>query len=359
MSTVHIANTDFEFELAQTAPLPIADSWASHPLCLQLQFLPLLYAKPEDAVAVTAFPEQGFLEELQAFLKSPLPNLISLTERKAFPNAECLSWGPSLQVKAWAKSRNLAYNIPDNWAMIQDINSKAFSMRYSPLDSRLITSPVELKHFMNEVSGPKVLKTCFGLSGLGHLIINETTNPGKVAMFCAKEFMAGRAIIGEPWLKRIFDFSTQWFLTKEGKAELLGSTVFETDAGGAYQGTLAGPEEEIFHTHLPYLEEHKKRVMDLLQELHQLGNFGHVGVDALLYDDNETTKLYPIVEINGRQTLSWVALRLQQLKFPDKVIRLTFKKGEEGLISLLPAQIISQDGKKTPFSRQLVMELIA
>lgn len=343
MTIVHIANTNFEFELTQTSSQPIEESWKRHAACLQLQFLPLLYASSSDIIAVTSLPESSFLQNLKTLLNIPdLPQLISLQEIEPFQGHSCVSWGPSLQVQTWASQRNMQYSLPTNWHTIQTINSKAFSFNYTSFkEAVLIHNLTTLKQWLKEVPYPKVLKTCFGLSGLGHLIIDENTNPKKIEDFCNREWKAQRPLIGEPWVKRLFDFSTQWLLTASGNQELLGATVFQTQSNGRYLGTLTGPQELIFQSYLPFLYEHINLVKKMLTDLTNLGYYGHVGVDALIYWSEETkeVKLYPIVEINARQTLSLVALRLQKIKFPEHVIRLSFDKKIDSLRRLLPSSL--------------------
>ncbi len=359
MKNVYLANTDFEYELSNPFGQSIEQNWERHPTCMQLQFLPLLYSSPNDLVAVSALPDPVYLKNLQSLLNSPLATLIPLKEIQPFYNLTCLSWGPSLQVQAWARERQMNYPMPTNWSMVQQINSKEFSVKYSPLsESIIIDSFSTLKGWLESFTGTKVLKTCFGLSGLGHLIIDDNKPEEKISAFCLKEWQNHRRIIGEPWLNRLFDFSTQWFLSKEGQVELLGSTVFETNSKGGYLGTLAGDESSIFHLYLPYLHEHICLVREMLGKIFELGYFGHIGVDAFLYKCRHTneTCLYPIVEINGRQTLSYVALRLQQLRFSDQVIRLSFKTISDEMVSLLPRHLKNGKGKTFSFKRQLVVD---
>jgi len=357
MPFVHVANTNFEFELNQGSSKSIEENWSKNPLCLQLQFLPLLFAAPDDIVAVTRLPSQTFLNQLKYILNvEDLPRVISLQEKISFRNFKCVSWGPSRQVQAWASQHNIDYPIPKEWAMIRKINSKAFSFNYSPFsEAKLIHHRDDLKNWLNQASNPKVLKTCFGLSGIGHLLINESTDFNRIVAFCTKEWNLQQPLIGEPWLNRIFDFSTQWTLSPDGKAQLLGPTVFQTRPNGRYLGTFAGNEEKIFGDYLPFLYEHIRLAGDALQDLAKSGYFGHVGIDALLYrcEQENKIKLYPIVEINGRQTLSLVALRLQQQYYPDQVVQLSFQKQRTGLLGLLPSSLGSIN-----FVQNLVFEAL-
>lgn len=333
--TVYIANIDFEFELTHPTNLSLEESWLKRLHCLQLQFIPLLYAEEGDVVAVTSMPDQKDIERLEKSLGRALPSLVMLKEIAPFADQICYSWGPSLKIAAWAKERHMIYNIPE-WSVIQQINSKAFSHTYTTLkEAALLHNKVELMCWIGSFEGPKVIKNCFGLSGSGHRFVNDQIDP--LLAFCEKEWKAGRPVIGEPWLKRVFDFSTQWFLHSDGTIELLGSTVFETASNGTYLGTLAGDEKILFGGYWNYLEEHKVICRKMILDLFELGYYGHVGVDALLYE-SDGIKLYPIVEINGRQTLSLAALRLQKNHFMGKTITLVFSKDEAGM-GLLPSHL--------------------
>lgn len=359
---MHLANTDFEFELANPQPISIEESWKLHPTCLQLQFLPLLYALPNEKVAVTSFPDPLYLDSLQRFLGNTLPSLYQVSRARSFYHSKCLSWGPSLRVQAWAKECEMEYAIPPDWSVVQEVNSKSYSLQCSPLkESRLIDNLIDLNAWMSSLAGPKVLKTCFGLSGLGHLLVNEHTLPEKIQTFCHKEWSAGRPVIAEPWLDRVFDFSTQWAIGEAGDIQFLGSTVFETNAKGVYQGTLSGTQQSIFKEFFPFLEDHVYQANNMLRKVQKLGFFGHVGIDAFLYECSRTRKicLYPIVEINGRKTLSYVALCLQQRYFPDQAIRLTFKPYSTEAVSLLPTYLLDEMGKAFHFKRRLVMERLS
>lgn len=343
MKTIHLANTDFEFELAKPEPISIEQSWSRHPLCLQLQFLPILYAEPEEAIAVTAPPDSDFIEYLTGlglWDKNSLPQFLPLDTFLSFPGISCQSWGYSQRVQKWAKTRRLFYPTP-HWEIVQLINSKAFSFAFIPKleGTALLHHSQELEQWFKAGTGKRVLKTCFGLSGRGHRRIDDATTLESIRAFCEKEWQQKRTIIAEPWLNRFFDFSTQWHLSQRGQIQLVGATAFEVDDYGSYQGTLAGPESLLFDKYQSFLEEHKKAVYPILEKIVALGFFGSVGIDAFLYyGPNKDMHLYPIVEINGRQTMSLAALRFQRRWFPDRIVHLAFADSKEKT-PLLPTNL--------------------
>ncbi|MBA2367780.1 MAG: hypothetical protein H0V82_02000 [Candidatus Protochlamydia sp.] len=362
MKIVHIANTNFELELRNgLSNENLADSLKKSPFGMQLQFLPLLTAPSNDIVAVNAFPEAKFLKDLENLnwrQNQTLPELKNLFEIDPFQGTTCVSWGASRQVQQWASEREVTYFGPTDWEMIKRINSKAFSMELEPLKgAALIRNEVEFLDWMGRTKSMGVLKTCFGLSGKGNRVVGEGLNP-QLLPFCHKEWNEGYPIIAEPWLDKCFDFSTQWMIHPDGRKELLGATVFQNDPSGIYQGTLAGPAQDIFGPYHDFLEEHIEHVQVALNIISNVGFFGHLGVDALLYrrQGDQKVLLHPIVEINARQTMSLVALQVQHRWFPDQPIRLSLETLNRPGISLLPLKIPSiSGGKVVSFKRKLVL----
>lgn len=256
----------------------------SHPAVMQLQFLPLLYAGPEDRIWVSDLPD------------NPDPRLC-LEPPKGWAIED---WGPSLAIAKWAEEHGMHYTRP-HWEQMREINSKVYSFEKGPRlpNSRLLTTQEEVTQWIQETKGPKVLKKPFGTAGNGHLF-----DPDVKQLYIPP-------LIGEPWVERLLDFSTQWL-----NGKLLGVTLFETSAKGTYLRTYAGDVPSWA------LREHLAIVEPLMQEM---GYAGHVGVDAFIYRWNGKERVHPIVEINARKTMSWVALQL-----PSKSI--AYVKGAEGVL---------------------------
>jgi len=125
-------------------------------------------------------------------------------------------------------------------------------------------------------------------------------------------------------VNREMDFSTQWVIDKE--PIYLGATVMENTKYGMYSQTLIGKE-------IPFLKEHLEMVKQPLKLLCEAGYVGNLGIDAMVYDNT----LHPIVEINLRKTMGWLALKLER--------SLSYEEKGDGL---LPEYL-----GKTMFSKQL------
>lgn len=345
MKAIHIANTDFEFELAHPTSLPIQQALSQIPLCLQLQFLPLLYAQADEAIAVTSLPDPTFIDHLLSLglwrSQQDLPTFIPLDTARTFPGLSCLSWGFSKRVQKWALDKHMHYAMPE-WEVVQLINSKMFSFLESPPleGSALLWQDKDLDNWLKHGQGRRVLKTCFGLSGRGNYLIHSETSREKIRQFCEKEWQQKRPVIAEPWLDRCFDFSTQWQIEQKGDIQLLGATVFTTDVKGTYTGTQAGPEDQLFQSYLPFLQEHKQIAAPLLEKIAAKGFFGAIGIDAFVYRNAQQNMcLRPIVEINGRKTMSVAALHFQKRWFPQRIIQLAFTPSNEISGFLLPTYL--------------------
>lgn len=283
---LHICNTFFETELESSSIKPLGDWMRSHPVVLQLQFLPLLYALPNDRILVTELPE------------NPDPRLCLIdTPPKNLPIEH---WGPSRAIAAWAKKHGIPYSIPD-WEWVRTINSKVFSFTESPKlpGAKLLQTQEEIREWIEKTPDPKVLKTPFGTAGRGH---DHRPNVKRLYM---------PPMIGEPWVERVQDFSTQWL-----NGKLLGVTVFENEPNGTYKGTFAGEVEKWA------LDEHLAIARPLIEKM---GYSGNVGIDAFIYLWEGKKRVHPIVEINARKTMSWVALQT-----PAK--RLYYTRSSKGLL---------------------------
>ena len=338
MKKLHIANISFEAELAH----PIHSIYPSNPIFLQLQYLPFLYANPGDGIVVS-HRQPGFPQLTQHLLTDSNPNYDKIE-----------SWGGSELIAKWAKKQKLPYPIP-SWDTIRSVNSKAFSFQHSPKlpGATLLENETQALQWLQRPS-PKVLKTCYGVSGQGHLIIDSKNTPSdeKIFLFLQKEWSAKRPVIAEPWVERLLDFSTQWEIPTFGSIQFIGSTICENNTHGQYLSNRVGKEETLFQSHLPYLQEHKHIALHMLEKMQSLGFFGNVGIDAMLYIHPSTgnSALHPIVEINARKTMGWVSVIFQQKHFPNHEIHFTYLPAEEGL---LPSSIALASGKKIQFHRNL------
>ncbi|MGR3911783.1 MAG: hypothetical protein QRY71_00515 [Candidatus Rhabdochlamydia sp.] len=341
MPFIHVANTDAEREMEGSSHPVFQESLNSTPITRQLQFLPLLYKKREDQVLVTSRVEK-YKDHLQSFI-GPFKE-----------GSEILSWAPSLALASFAKQNGLIYLMPE-WEVVKEVNSKAFSFHqgtYLPR-SELITSWDQLVKWISLTEGPRVLKTCFGSAGKGHLLL-----PGpslqKLEAFAYPQFLAGRPLIAEPFVKRVLDFSTQWIISKDQTIHYVGSTVLQNSPKGHYQASVIGEESLLFKSYLPQLDSHKITAESVLKKMASLGFFGHVGIDAMIWGE---AILHPIVEINARKTMGFMALEMRKQLFPHQTIKLSYTHHHRSGLPLLPQEALF-NGRNDSFPYNLYAEIL-
>ncbi|HSW72775.1 MAG TPA: hypothetical protein VLG44_05155 [Chlamydiales bacterium] len=332
--TVHIANINFEEELCENGNIPYEKAIQKHPFYLQLQFLPLLYADPDDLVLVSHLPPVSYLEGLS--FKPPHIALLSSTIPPSY--IELKSWGYSKGVADYAKEKGLLYLCPE-METVKKVHSKAYPLENAPkkAGSCLLKNEKEVEDWLKKEPFPKVLKKVLGASGRGHLVLMDEKDLPKISSFLRNAHFPLR---GERWLNKVLEFSTQWEVGE--KNTLLGTTIFKSSPKGSYQSTIVGRQEEI-----PYIAEHLEIASEFLKKVYAQGYFGPMGLDAFIYEENGKTYLYPILESNARRTMSWAALQIQRRYFLNEKMTFSYLPSIEP--GLLPSYL-EIDGKKVHFS---------
>ena len=139
------------------------------------------------------------------------------------------------------------------------------------------------------------------------------------------------AVVVEPWLVRVADFSCQYELTPGLLPRLKGQVHLINDAGGRFLACATAPAftrllppaaarclhdrgaEQLYHRIMPQL-------LATLPGLDRLQ--GSLGIDAFIYCDiSGIHRLRPLVEINPRTTMGRVALDLRRFVDPSKVAK--------------------------------------
>ncbi len=348
MRKLHIANTFFEWELETEPKMSLSEAFTQHAIFRQLQFLPAIYAKAEEGMVVA---DRAPTHYWNLLLSQGIhaPKHFTFEQNNFSPYEAIESWGASQLIAKWADRHGLIYPIPD-WKLVKQVNSKQFSFENSPKlpKATLLDSEKQAKYWMESFPGKKVLKTCFGVSGKGHLLIDAFSETA--AAFLKREWDKHLPVIAEPWVERVLDFSTQWSIDQERQITYIGATICNNDERGRYRFNLVGNEQGLFQKHQMYLSEHKHVVVKLLQAIADAGFFGNIGFDAMLYQNGEEICLHPVVEINARKTMGWAALQFQRHYFPNCILCFQYATGHAGL---LPEYVEPKRGKQVRFLRNL------
>lgn len=344
MTLLHFANINFEEELAgKPTSTPLKNVVHSHCYYLYLQFLPFLYAKQKEMVLVTIPPPPEYLDYLEQ-------SLSFVPDWKLFEDPlmkmTLSTWGLSWKVKKWASKHRLSYEIPPT-EVVHQIHQKSFAFENSPslTGSCLLPNKKEAKAWLEKAKFPIVFKENFGASARGiHVIKNR--EGGHELLKNPLHF----PIVAEPFVERLLDFSSQWIIDRKdihkmGYSQLINSKY------GSYLGTVIDEKSPLFQKYLPFIDEHQSIVLPLLKKIQEMGYWGNIGIDAMIYHSPGGPKLKPVVEINARKTLGYVALMLQKNHFRNQRIKMEFRKEKKQ--GLLPMKLQVSDDQWMVFSKNL------
>lgn len=186
------------------------------------------------------------------------------------------------------------------------INNKVFSREFAlSHDFRVPAGHVckgydELKEKSAEYLesyGKIIIKEPCGASGKGLWVV-ETSAKLKSTLLIIKRFFGDNLDgdwVVEEWCTKQCDLNYQVYVGNDGEVEVFSVKEQKVD-GTVYIGSVIPPSfsEDIF-------EECRRDGMIIGKELYDMGYRGVLGIDAMILESGE---LVPIVEINGRFTLS-------------------------------------------------------
>lgn len=339
--TLHVANIFFESDLTPSK-LNLKQALAGHPNYYQLQFLPHLYIEDHDSVLVSHLPYEAQFTQLQLIDSLKQGNFLALDY-----------WGYSFQVEKLIKAYQFK-SFKNDLLQIKQLSSKTFTYPFSKQflpTSWMITSLNELRSDIDIFPYPIVLKSVNSFAGKGHLFIHSPADLTP-ALFnkIESDLIAHGALLVEPWLDRVHDFSSQWLFDET--ITCLGSTILINDRKGRYQGNIVYRDDPLLLKSFPMITEHYSAVKPLIDSIHQMGFRGNLGIDAFTYEKDGAIKMQPLVEINPRKTMGYVALKVAEKRRIQSPILLRLQNTPLCTFPLLPKQL-KVDGKTFTFKKNL------
>lgn len=253
--------------------------------------------------------------------------------------------------KAWSVSilQGLLQSIPlqEHW----NCNSTIVGRVCTTVDAIFKTQIVFQKKGFQRL----VAKAIYSASGQNMVHFSTEAELTKKRNWLENILQKQGAVVVEPWLNKVMDFSLHLTVSTTGTVSILGATQFFTDHRGQFQGSIvgrmdAGLESELLkflHFH-PY-RSHPKPMSIFLEQVGQfvgkslfdLGYCGPVGVDLMVYKnfqaEGEPFGIKPIVEINPRHSMGRLALMLAK----------HLKHRRLGVWIILTVQTLSKAGYET------------
>lgn len=360
----------------------------------QLALLPVWYADPEDFVWVEENTSPRFFalqpKELRPFarlitrndLSKPGYPLSKIREKEG--EVEAMPWGISPQsLRLFERLRQtygLSFTVPewkDTYVSLTGRQTAAACLEKMhglvpdvslPVPPKFCTKVEEVEKYLLLRNAPFVVKTPFSSSGRGLLWLHQRKLEEKDKNWILGAIRKQGSVSIECGLEKVQDFAMEFFADGQGGIRYEGLSVFGTEERGAYSGNVLENQdcmrgrltrltgEELF-------ERIRKAIAQVLQETYASVYKGYLGVDMLIYRQNDGYAIHPCVEINMRYTMGMAALRLFQKyiapsatgdfrisfegeageaykrhQFMKKAYPLTFEKGKitEGYLSLCP-----------------------
>lgn len=301
----------------------------------QFSYLPLLYAEPEDQVLISDPINSSFINTLekQAFWQKKLPQIST--------NIRCIDDFDEANIEMWSTfdPGYLAHKkrFPP-LELLSEIHSKKylFENHLTFPQSLLIDSLASLEKTLIHFPKPCVLKALISSAGCGNFIFTDHTISKKKAARLFFFFQQGCMLL-EPWVDRVFDFSTQWQVTPDKKIIYLGATEILTSCQGRYQGSRVSCHSKLLSIYHDFFLEHQNTCYQQLKKIAYRGLWGYIGFDAMLYlNQDKKLMLHPIVEINARKTMGHIALKIKEKLASSQLTLETIKNENLQEFSFIP-----------------------
>ncbi|KGN90045.1 hypothetical protein HQ45_04300 [Porphyromonas crevioricanis] len=207
-------------------------------------------------------------------------------------------------------------------------------------------SSSEITNLPPSFSGHALAKQPYSSSGRGIIPLSIPLSTANRQAIDNALLRSGHLML-ERRLDRVADLASEWVIEKEGQVYLCGYSAFRTTERGSYIGNWLYPQEEIRQRLSELvggklLRETERRTKEFIER--ELAPFYHglVGIDQLIYRNNDRLAYYPAVEINLRMTMGHLAIKLaERLLSPGSrgVFRLGIASGED-----LPTPSFDSDG---------------
>ncbi len=231
--------------------------------------------------------------------------------RKNNKKPEYVPFSVMEESEAVSRKFNLDFDNP-SIDVIKKVNSKVYSFYLNREmgrvnDCHIVYSSEEFRQKGEQIlsNSSFLIKDTLGVSGKGNLLISSLSVLKHIADYLSMQEKKGKQVlfIIEPFLQKDFDFSCQFFIDKNGQADIISLQRLR-NKNFTYEGSFTA-EDEL----LDLLEGrgYFKVIKDAAKQLYADGYYGHVCIDSMIL---KTGHIVPIIEINARRSMSLIKHRL-------------------------------------------------
>lgn len=297
----------------------------------ELSFLPAWYADREDKVLVDSKEEiyYSYLTEQFSALAQP----ISQNELKLYRYANVSLWGVSPQAIRYFEELNkeleINLNIPEWSEEYKYLNSRLAArdclselINSIPLLSQAVipqfyTNLDDINRAVDTSIYQLLAKAPYSSSGRGLLWLPTTGLTRTENQILHGILKKQGSVSIERVLDKQMDFAMEFMADGKGNIAFAGYSLFYTNAKGSYEANYIGSQKSIIEQlsekiSLDLLESVKNKLIDILSKKVTTLYNGCIGVDMLIYLEDNEYKLHSCVEINMRYNMGFLTCRLYE-----------------------------------------------
>lgn len=297
----------------------------------ELSFLPAWYADQEEKVLVNHKDEVYYSYLTEKF--STLAQPVSQNELKLYRDANVSLWGVSPQAIRYFEELNkeleINLDIPEWSEEYKYLNSRLAArdclselINSIPLLSQAVipqfyTNLDNINRAVNASAYQLLAKAPYSSSGRGLLWLPATGLTRTENQILHGILKKQGSVSIERVLDKQMDFAMEFMADGKGNIAFAGYSLFYTNAKGGYEANYIGSQESIIEQlsekiSLDLLDSVKGKLINILsKKLTTLYN-GCIGVDMLIYLEDNEYKLHPCVEINMRYNMGFLTCRLYE-----------------------------------------------
>lgn len=238
--------------------------------------------------------------------------LIPLDSKIKHPDKIFTPWGWTSSAITLGRKLEAIVNAP-SLELVAKINSKLFSFELEKewgiaMSKAGVAANFEELEQIIALGCPNpedkwVIKSPMGVAARERVLGRGPNLVGASAIWVERRFELREKLIFQPWLNVIREYGTTIYILPNGQVEIFGISDLQTNGAGTGTGYLLG--RKIASERLVEIEEIAKRVG---KRLFDEGYSGPAGIDAL----EHTEGLHPLLEINARYTMGFVAVAVER-----------------------------------------------
>ena len=301
-------NVDFETELSY----PIGRYRRAHSFdALNHRLAPhlLWLARAGDALLV----REPWSESLQSEARRRGVELISPEHSAHLSSHLFTPWGWTPSAVAIGEQTGAISLPPTSFSTIARVNSKLWSHALElelgiAQPGATTASTLEELQEVVALACPRaddkwVIKSPFGFAARDRVLGRGSLLQEPQAKWSERRLCKGETLIFQPWLEVIREYGVVMEISPAGTCEIKGISDLQTNGAGTGKGYLLGRPPT------PHRVAELERIAGIVGErLFREGYFGPVGIDAL----EHTGGLHPLLEINARYTMGFVAIAVER-----------------------------------------------